>query len=191
MDGGQQKARLRRGTKRANLLLSHNKEVMMTQFPPNSTDNSQPVLLLEWWKPIPGFEELYEISNLSNINRLPNTPKCRKRRRLKPILHPLYGYMQIILCKEKNPKTMRLNVLMAKTFFGECPKGHIIDHINFDRAKNWLSNLQYITQKQNIERSRLAGRYAPLVAAQKARSPLTTDDVIAIRTSYPQLTQYQ
>ena len=37
---------------------------------PESIQGASPILLLEWWKPVVGYEGLYEISNVGNVRRI-------------------------------------------------------------------------------------------------------------------------
>tara|TARA_B110000285_G_C14757095_1_gene437895 strand:+ start:172 stop:636 length:465 start_codon:yes stop_codon:yes gene_type:complete len=63
------------------------------------------------------------------------------------------GHLSVIIC---NSKTDRLRTyvhrLVWTTFVGDIPEGFIIDHINGVRGDNRLSNLQCITQSQNLRK---------------------------------------
>lgn len=80
------------------------------------------------------------------------------------------GYQETQLINDdgatKYIKTHRL-VIMA--FCGEIPNGKQIDHFDFDRLNNSLSNLRVVTAKENYAHSAAAGR----MKIYKARDPRT------------------
>lgn len=97
---------------------------------------------VEEFRPIKGWEGLYEVSDLGNVRT------CRKDRLLKPTLNGV-GYPTVRLCRDGNPLQIYVHELVAQAFQGERPKGYDIDHINMDRADSRLSNLRYCTRQDN------------------------------------------
>lgn len=61
-----------------------------------------------------------------------------------------YGYL---LCTV-NSHTVYVHRMVYETFNGEIPEGYEIDHINFVRDDNRLSNLQLLTRIENTVRRR-------------------------------------
>jgi hypothetical protein len=107
----------------------------------------------EIFKDILGYEGLYQVSNFGNVKSLGND-KTRKEKILKPIKNR-DGYYKVILCKEGKVKTICVHVLVAQAFLGHIPDGTmkiIPDHKDTDKSNNNLSNLELITQRENIER---------------------------------------
>jgi hypothetical protein len=43
-----------------------------------------------------------------------------------------------------------VHFLVAKTFLGERPKGYDINHIDFNKLNNHVSNLEYLTRHENV-----------------------------------------
>ena len=43
--------------------------------------------------------------------------------------------------------------VVAEAFFGPCPDGYEVDHINNIRTDNRVSNLQYLTKSENNQKS--------------------------------------
>ena len=97
----------------------------------------------EIWKPIPGYEGLYQASNLGNI-------KGPRGRNLKPGVDKVTGYSQVILCKDKKRVGRKVHILVWLTFNGPIPKGLEVNHIN-DKNKqdNSLRNLELMSHKDN------------------------------------------
>lgn len=101
---------------------------------------------MEQWKAIPGYEDLYEVSDLGNVRNV-KTKKKLKFQKTK-------NYHSLKL--SKNGKTNRFYVhqLVAITFLSHFPnKKTNVDHINFIKTDNRLENLQIITPRENKTRS--------------------------------------
>ena len=49
----------------------------------------------------------------------------------------------------------RVHMLMALTWLGPIPSGHVVDHLNGDIFDWSLDNLQYVTPAENHKRARL------------------------------------
>lgn len=45
--------------------------------------------------------------------------------------------------------------IMMETFYGKCPNGYSVDHINSIRSDNRLENLRYVTIAYNTRRGRI------------------------------------
>ena len=97
----------------------------------------------EIWKPIPGYEELYQASNLGRI-------KGQRGWVLKPGTDPVTGYLHVILVKEKSHKGKYVHRLVWEAFNGPIEKGLEINHIDEDKSNNSLDNLELMTHKQNM-----------------------------------------
>lgn len=46
-------------------------------------------------------------------------------------------------------KSCRVHRIVAEAFFGPCPKGFVIDHIDGNPANNHKDNLRYLTHSDN------------------------------------------
>lgn len=108
----------------------------------------------EVWKPIPGYEESYEASNMGNVRsvdrkiiRSNGRVLNRKGLILKPAIN-VDGYKQIPLSINGKSKTFRVANLVAIAFMGKR-KGLEVDHINGIRDDDRLSNLRWVTHKEN------------------------------------------
>lgn len=61
------------------------------------------------------------------------------------------GYHQVNIGKPKK-KSIGMHRLVWEAYVGEIPENYQIDHIDFDRANNNLSNLRCITKSENSGR---------------------------------------
>lgn len=100
----------------------------------------------EIWRPIEGYEGLYEISNLGKIKsnfRQGSTTDFLK------ISNNGNGYMMVRLCKNGKAKKYYLHRLLAQTFIDNPEDKPQVNHINENRSDNRLENLEWVTQKEN------------------------------------------
>ena len=100
----------------------------------------------EVFKDVPGYEGLYQVSNLGNVKSL----RFRKEIILKT-RKSKHGYLSVILYKYVKPKTIKVHQLVAMAFLNHTPCGFkkVVNHINFDKTDNILENLEVITHRKN------------------------------------------
>lgn len=107
---------------------------------------------MENWKPVEGYEGLYEVSDLGRVRSLPRMGTCGK------ILKPCdrqskkfnKKYLRVGLTKDGKVKWHSVHVLVAKAFIPNPDNLPEVDHINNDETDNRACNLQWITRKDNI-----------------------------------------
>lgn len=92
------------------------------------------------WKEIKDYEGLYFVSDTGLI-------KNRKGLIMKPNLQNS-GYHMIHLIKEKKRKAMLIHRLVVIHFLG-YKENMQVDHIDFNKLNNNVSNLQWVSAKQN------------------------------------------
>ena len=117
----------------------------------------------EIYKPIKGYEDFYEISNLGNVKALERVKRTwrggaftTKEIILKPV-HIPQGYFKVSLSKDLKQKQFLIHQLMAINFLNHKPNGYklVVNHINFDRLDNRIENLEVITARQNTDQKHL------------------------------------
>ena len=95
---------------------------------------------------IPVCEKSYKINKLGQIKR---TYKNGEFKILKPYLEP-HGYIRhLLLDKTGKQKKFYLHRLLGLTFFKNPENLPCIDHRDHNRANNNLSNLHFVSYKQN------------------------------------------
>ena len=101
----------------------------------------------ETWKDIPGYEGLYQASNLGRIRSF----KRNNIRILKPGKNrDGSGYYIVKLYLNSVRKNVSVHRLLWTAFNGLIPEGLQINHLNENKADNRLENLSLCTAKENI-----------------------------------------
>jgi hypothetical protein len=108
----------------------------------------------EIWKPIPGYEGYYEVSNTGKVRSLTRTvimkdgkPRPIKGRELKPKINN--GYPTVNLSKNGTVKTIRIHRLVALTFIPNPDNLPIINHKDENKQNNNVNNLEWCTYEYN------------------------------------------
>ena len=111
---------------------------------------------IEVWKDIPEYVGLYQVSNLGNVRSL-NYLKQGIVKELKKNKNSGSGRKSVSLCKNGKAFTNQsVYVLVAKAFLNHKSCGHklVVDHIDNNALNDNLYNLQVITQRKNISKSK-------------------------------------
>ena len=104
----------------------------------------------ELWRPVVGYEGLYEVSNLGRVKSL-NYRRTGKEGILKSWPDD-EGYLQVNLFKKGKRETNKVHIFVMRAFNGECPEGYEVDHIDWNPENNMLDNLSY--QPNGVNRAR-------------------------------------
>ncbi len=99
----------------------------------------------EVWRPVPGYEGLYEVSDQGRVRSLPRERTAG--RILKPNRSNT-GYLTVNLYKGGD-HTVTVHSLVAAAFIGTRPAGMQVRHLNGDRLDPRRVNLAYGTATQN------------------------------------------
>ena len=124
-------------------------------------DLDQVMLSKEIWKTIPGYEGIYEISDLGNLrslDRISANGRNLKGKLLKQTTGSS-GHKFVALYKEGRGSTRTIHQLVAIAFLGHEPCGHslVVDHIDNDKLNNNLNNLQLIPNRENCSKDKKGG----------------------------------
>ena len=98
----------------------------------------------EIWKPIKGYEGLYEVSNLGRVKSV-----ARNMIR-KTYIKKDKGYEIIMLCKNGRGKNHSVHRLVAEAFIPNPYGKREINHKDYNRANNNVANLEWVTRVENI-----------------------------------------
>jgi len=110
---------------------------------------------MEIFKDIPGYEGMYQVSNLGRVKSL----KCNREKILKLGVNNR-GYLRVGLCNRGKIKTIQIHQLVAIAFLNHTPDGTmkiVVDHKDNDKLNNRLSNLQLISTRENSSKDKKGG----------------------------------
>ena len=106
--------------------------------------------MIEEFRPIVGYEGLYEVSNLGNVRSLNYNRKKGLVKELK--FYYSKGYKHVTLSKNKVSKRYGVHRLVAMAFpeiCGEWFDGCQVDHIDTNPSNNIATNLNVCTAYEN------------------------------------------
>ena len=98
--------------------------------------------MIEEWRPIVGFEGLYEVSNTGQVRN------CRGKL-LRPGLNH-NGYLKCVLCKKGKTKTIYIHRLVAQAFIPNPQDLPQVNHKDEDKTNNSVDNLEWCSSKYNV-----------------------------------------
>ena len=104
----------------------------------------------EQWKNIKGYEG-YKISNFGNVISFRRNKK--EGRLMKPFTSR-YGYLKVELLDKSTP----VHRLVGEAFVKNPKKKPFINHLDNNRSNNIFTNLEWCTQKENVNHSYKQGR---------------------------------
>lgn len=113
---------------------------------------------MEVWKDVLDYEGDYEVSNIGDVKSL----KYGREKILKPSFDS-DGYPIVNLSKNNKSKVFKIHKLVAVAFLGNNQDGmtkKVVDHIDFNKLNNQLSNLQLITTRENLSKDKFRGNYS-------------------------------
>lgn len=116
----------------------------------------------EVWKDIPGYEGLYQVSNLGRVKSVGRYVQNRTglRRVCERIIsadEKSNGYFQVQLHKDGVRKKHLIHRLVATAFL-ENPDGRqTVNHKNGDKSANFADNLEWATIRENNVHAYAAG----------------------------------
>ena len=94
------------------------------------------------WKPIRGYENIYEISNHGHIKRVETQRVLKTQKQTS-------GYLNICLCSSGKPKRFLIHRLVYEAFVSPIPAEKETNHKNGEKQDNQIHNLELVTHKQN------------------------------------------
>lgn len=97
---------------------------------------------MEEWKEIPGYEGLYEVSNIGNVRNIRRNTLLRFSNN--------QGYTQVYLYKNGIRKGLKVHKIVAQAFLPNPDNLPMINHKDEDKTNNNVTNLEWCDAKYNV-----------------------------------------
>lgn len=122
-------------------------------------------ILLENWRDVPGYDGLYQVSNFGRIKVLSQTVNAKNgsTRTTPEVIMKVEinynGYCSIRLVRDGKRMRHRVHLLVWDAFGdGKRDGKHVVvDHIDNDKTNCHISNLQLLTGRENVIKSKKKG----------------------------------
>ena len=105
----------------------------------------------EIWKDIEGYEGLYQVSNLGRVKSCVHFTHKKDTILKENIKNG--GYVYVNLYKNRRGTKFYVHRLVAKAFLTQYKDKNYVNHIDCNKQNNKVDNLEYCTQKENIDHS--------------------------------------
>jgi hypothetical protein len=137
---------------------------------------------LESWLPVPGYEELYEISSIGRLRRKSASKMAPAGYVMKYRLD-VHGYPKYALSKRGKYWTVKAHRLVAIAFLGPPPFPDAqVAHYDGNKENNEVSNLRWATHKENAaDNIRLGVVQGAHRGAEHHMARLSTETVVRLR----------
>lgn len=116
--------------------------------------------MVEQWRPVVGWEGLYEVSDMGRVRSTDSIVDERDRwggvrsravkgRILSTTPVKRHGYPRLTLSRNGRRRPVKVATLVAEAFIGPRPAGMEVCHWDGDRVNSRLCNLRYDTPRAN------------------------------------------
>lgn len=143
----------------------------------------------EIWKPVVGYEGLYEVSNMGRIKSLPKY-HYKGERILRQVKNPRDGRLSVTLCKSPDEhKRIAVHRIVAIAFL-DNPEGYReINHIDEDPTNNNVSNLEWCSRRYNMTYGKMPYLYKskrrPVIASDQSGETFFESISDAVSAGFP------
>ncbi len=104
--------------------------------------------MIERWKPVVGYERLYEVSDLGRVRSLPR--KGTKGGIVNVSYSNNKHYAHIPLAKDGRCRTVSLHRIVAQAWIPNPDNKPQVNHKNGVKADNRVANLEWVTNLENM-----------------------------------------
>ena len=140
----------------------------------------------EVWKRVLGYEDSYEVSNYGRIKSLSRKIEVHRdgethvryyrERLMSPSIRARYP--NVNLSSDGRPENFSIHRLVAQAFIPNPENKPYVNHIDGDTHNNHVSNLEWVTQSENINHAIKIGNKEPKEAKVNPKKPTTNKQKI-------------
>lgn len=137
----------------------------------------------EEWRPVVGYEGLYEVSDLGNVRSMARCVdngrgwKRPYRAKEKALQKNNHGYLIVGLYSKGKAKLMSVHRLVAEAFIPNPENKAEVNHIDGNKTNNCVWNLEWATRTENACHSVNVLKKNPSIAKRKAVRHIETGKV--------------
>lgn len=137
---------------------------------------------IETWLPIKGWEGIYDISSMGRVKRLARTTRNNIPLSEKLMSFGFFdgGYVRVDLIFRPKRKAYLLHRLVALAFLPNHENKPEVNHKDGNKLNNAASNLEWSTEKENMQHAAQTGI---LDFTKPKRLPVSPADVMSIFVS--------
>lgn len=144
------------------------------------------IVYVEEWKPIRGYEGLYEVSSFGRVKSLAkqwisgkNNFKSKPDTIMVQVIAK--GYLRLTLKNDGNQKTFIVNRIVAAHYWDNPDNLPEVNHLNGIKVDNFYKNLKWSTKSDNIIHALETGLKVPLKGEKHPNSRFKNNDIIEVR----------
>ncbi len=112
-----------------------------------------PLPLEPEWRPVPEWEDLFEVSSDGRVRSLVARTCWPAKRELQQTSPSEYGHLRVALARDGVTRRVFVHRLVAAAFIGPRPEGQFVRHLNGISTDNRPENLAYGTASDNAQDS--------------------------------------
>lgn len=129
----------------------------------------------EIWKPVAGYDVVYAVSSLGRIKNIITGQILKGAPQIK-------GYRRVLL-SVGGVKTLLVHRLVAQAFIENKENKPCVNHIDGDKTNNLVSNLEWVTYRENNLHSINNGRRTYLGGEAHPTAKLKLSNIFDIKNS--------
>ena len=118
-------------------------------------------MIEEIWRPIEGYEGLYEVSSYGRVRSLDryDNRNCFRKGKVLSLLKGEYGYIQVSLYYNRKMYKKYVHRLVAEAFLPNPDNLPEVNHKDEDKTNNNVDNLEWCGRKYNLSYGSRQERY--------------------------------
>lgn len=151
----------------------------------------------EIWKPVDGFEGLYEVSNLGRVRSLPKIIERSDGRKVAyngKVLRKRFdqkGYVCAILCHKGKSHCRKVHRLVATAFIPNPDCLPFVNHKDEVKHNNTVDNLEWCTGKYNSNYGTVQDRRRAAVTNGAKSTPVIATLPDGTEEYYPSMAEFE
>ena len=150
----------------------------------------------EIWTPIIGYDNKFMVSNLGRVKSVArdvnnHTGIIHKPERILSTRQDNKGYVRVYLTKGQKTKYIPVHRLVAIAFIDNPMNKPQVNHIDGDKTNNNVSNLEWVTNSENVRHAYKMGLNKHCERAGRPKRPVLQIDPLTnqIIAEYPSISE--